>query len=308
MPGFGRILKYAYRSLRGSRSTSVAVMLTLALGIGVTTAVFSIVYGVLLRPLPYPESEWLVRVWLNNPRQGIDRDVTSYPNFADWRAQSRSIQEMAAVAPAARNLAGAGEPRELSGEAVSERYFGILRVAPILGRVFTPEEEGPGGPNVVILSHELWATQFGSDPAVVGRALSLSGAPYDVVGVMPPGLGVQDFWIPLRPSADLRESRGALWLPVIGRLAPGATFGQAQEEMGAIARRLDQLYPEANDGMGLLLEPLRASIVGDVRQPLLVLLGAVALVLLMLLGLVPALDAVGRGPAEVDSTTAMRAE
>ena len=281
MLGFARTLKYAYRSVRRSKSTSVAVILTLALGIGVTTAVFSIVYGVLLRPLPYPESDRLVRVWLSNPRQGIDKDITSYPNFVDWRAQSRSIQGMAAVAHAARNLTGAGEPRELSGAAVSEGYFGILRVAPVLGRVFTPEEESLGGPNVVILSHELWATQFGSDPAVVGRALNLSGAPYEVVGVMPPGLGVQDFWIPLRPSADLRESRGALWLPVIGRLAPGVTLEQAQAEMSAIARRLEQSYPEANDGMGVLLEPLRASIVGDVRQPLLVLLGAVALVLLI---------------------------
>lgn len=281
MLGFSRTLKQAYRSVRGSKSTSAAVILTLALGIGVTTAVFSIVYGVLLRPLPYPESDRLVRVWLNNPRQGIDKDVTSYPNFVDWRAQSRSIQGMAAVAPAARNLTGAGEPRELSGAAVSEGYFGILRVAPVLGRVFTPEEESLGGPNVVILSHELWATQFGSDPAVVGRVLSLSGVPYEVVGVMPPGLGDQEFWIPLRPSAVLREARGALWLPVIGRLAPGVTLEQAQAEMSAIARRLEQSYPEANDGMGVLLEPLRASIVGDVRQPLLVLLGAVALVLLI---------------------------
>ena len=281
MLGFGRTLKYAYRSIRASRSTSLAVILTLALGIGVTTAVFTIVYGVLLRPLPFPESDRLVRVWLNNPRQGIDKDITSYPNFLDWRAQSRSMQGMAAVASAARNLSGAGEPRELVGAAVSEGYFGILRVAPVLGRVFTHEEESLGGPKVVMLSHELWATQFGSDSAVVGRALSLSGEPYDVVGVMPPGLGKQDFWIPLRPSADLRESRGALWLPVIGRLAPGVTFEQAQAELSAIARRLEQSYPQANDGMGVLLEPLRASIVGDVRQPLLLLLGAVALVLLI---------------------------
>ena len=281
MLGFGRTLSYAYRSVRGSKSTSAAVILTLALGIGVTTAVFSIVYGVLLRPLPYPESDRLVRVWLSNPRQGIDKDVTSYPNFVDWRAQSRSIQGMAAVVPARRNLTGAGEPRELSGAAVSEGYFGTLRVAPVVGRVFTPEEEGLGGPNVVILSHELWTTQFGSDPGVVGRVLSLSGAPYEVVGVMPPGLGEQEFWIPLRPSAVLREARGALWLPVIGRLAPGVTLEQAQAELSAIARRLEQSYPEANDGMGVLLEPLRASIVGDVRQPLLVLLGAVALVLLI---------------------------
>ena len=158
MPGFRNTLKYAYRAVRGSKSTSLAVILTLALGIGVTTAVFSIVYGVLMRPLPYPESDRLVRIWLTNPRQGIDKDITSYPNFVDWRTQSRSIEGMAAVARAARNLTGAGEPRELFGAAVSERHFGILRVAPVLGRVFSPEEESPGGPSVVMLSHELWTT------------------------------------------------------------------------------------------------------------------------------------------------------
>ncbi|HXV85572.1 MAG TPA: ABC transporter permease, partial [Gemmatimonadales bacterium] len=160
---FGRTLKYAYRSVRGSVVTSLAVVLTFALGIGVTTAVFSIVYGVLLRPLPYPASDQLVRVWLNNPPQGIEKDVTSYPNFVDWRAQSRSLGSMAAVARAARTLTGAGEPHELLGAAVSEGYFGLLRVAPLLGRGFTAEEESAGGPNVVILSHELWAAQFGSD-------------------------------------------------------------------------------------------------------------------------------------------------
>ena len=281
MDGFVATLKQAYRSARGSVATSLTVVLSFALGIGVTTAVFSIVYGVLLRPLPYPESDRLVRVWLNNPQQGIEKDITSYPNFVDWREQSRSIRGMAAVARAARNLTGTGEPRELLGAAVSEGYFGMLRVAPVVGRVFTADEEGLGGPNVVILSHELWATQFGSDPAIAGRVLSLSGDPYQVAGVMPPGLGDQDFWIPLRPGDGLRESRGALWLPVVGRLAPETSFEQAQAEMSAIARRLEEAYPEANADMGVLLEPLRASIVGDVRQPLLVLLGAVALVLLI---------------------------
>jgi putative ABC transport system permease protein len=281
MHDFGGTLKYAYRSVRGSMATSLAVVLTFALGIGVTTAVFSIVYGVLLRPLPYPESDRLLRVWLDNPRQGYEKDITSYPNFVDWREQSRSIQGMAGVAPAARNLTGAGEPRELLGAAVSEGYFGMLRVAPVVGRVFTAEEESVGGPNVVILSHELWATHLGSDTAIVGRALSLSGEPYEVVGVMPPGLGEEDFWVPLRPAQGLRDSRSALWLPVIGRLAAGVTLEQAQSEMSAIARRLEEAYPDDNEDMGVLLEPLGASIVGDVRQPLLVLLGAVGLVLLI---------------------------
>jgi len=281
MNDFGSIMRFAYRSVRGSMATTLTVALTFSLGIGVTTAVFSIVYGVLQRPLPYPESDQLVRVWLNNPRQGIEKDITSYPNFVDWREQSRTFEKMAAVAGAARNLTGAGDPRELVGAAVSEGYFGLLRVAPVAGRIFTADEEGQGGANVVLLSHELWATQFGLDPRLVGRTLTLNDEPYKVVGVMPPGLGKEDFWIPLRPSASLRESRSSLWLPVIGRLAPGVSLRQAQTEMSAIAHRIEQANPQTNEGVGVRLEPLRASIVGDVREPLLVLLGAVALVLLI---------------------------
>ena len=281
MNDFGSIVRFAYRSMRGSMATTLTVALTFSLGIGVTTAVFSIVYGVLQRPLPFPESERLVRVWLNNPRQGIAKDITSYPNFLDWRGQSRTFEKMAAVAGAVRNLTGAGDPRELLGSAVSEGYFGMLRVAPVAGRVFTADEEGQGGANVVLLSHELWATQFGLDPHTVGRTLTLNDEPYKVVGVMPPGLGKEDFWIPLRPEPSLRDSRGSLWLPVIGRLAPGVTLQQAQTEMSAIARRIEQANPQTNEGVGVRLEPLRASIVGDVRAPLLVLLGAVALVLLI---------------------------
>jgi putative ABC transport system permease protein len=281
MDDFRSIVRFAYRSLRGSMATTLTVALTFALGIGVTTAVFSIVYGVLQRPLPYPASDRLVRVWLNNPRQGIEKDITSYPNFVDWREQSRSFEKMAAVAGAARNLTGAGDPRKLVGAAVSEGYFGLLRVAPVAGRVFTADEEGQGGANVVVLSHELWATQFGLDTHTVGRTLTLNDEPYKVVGVMPPGLGKEDFWIPLRPSPSLRESRSSLWLPVIGRLAPGVSLQQAQTEMSTIAHRIEVANPQTNQGVGVRLEQLRASIVGDVREPLLVLLGAVCLVLLI---------------------------
>jgi putative ABC transport system permease protein len=281
MDDFGSIVRFAYRSVRGSMATTLTVALTFSLGIGVTTAVFSIVYGVLQRPLPYAESDRLVRVWLNNPRQGIEKDITSFPNFVDWREQSRSFEKMAAVTGAARNLTGAGDPRELVGAAVSEGYFGLLRVAPVAGRVFTADEEGQGGANVVLLSYELWATQFGLEPHTVGRTLTLNDEPYKVVGVMPPGLGKEDFWIPLRPSPDLRDSRGSLWLPVIGRLAPGVSMQQAQTEMTAIAHRIEEANPQTIEGVGVRLEPLRTSIVGDVLEPLLLLLGAVELVLLI---------------------------
>jgi len=216
MDGFGSTVRFAYRSVRGSMATTLTVALTFSLAIGMTTAVFSIVYGVLQRPLPYPESDRLMRVWLNNPRQGIEKDITSFPNFVDWREQSRSFEKMVAVARAVRNLTGAGDPRELLGAAVSGGYFGLLRVSPVAGRVFTADEEGEGGANVVLLSHELWATQFGLDPHTVGRTLTLNDEPYEVVGVMPPGLGKEDFWTKAWACGSSRCAR-ASWATCVSR-------------------------------------------------------------------------------------------
>ena len=273
---------WAVRAARRNPALSLAVTATLALGIGVNTSVFSVVYGVLLRPLPYEEPEELVRVWLNNTQEGIERDITSYPNMQAWRERSRSLEYVASANNVTLNLVEGGEPEELIGTSVSEGWFEMLGVAPALGRTFSAQEADPMGTRAVVLSHGLWSTRFGRDPGVVGRSIELSGNPYPVVGVMPSGFGDVSFWIPLQftDRPQMRENRGALWLPVYGRLADGVTVERAQADMDAVAARLAEEYPQ-NEGMGVLIELLHASVVGEARPGLLVLLGAVVLVLLI---------------------------
>ncbi|HEX7117856.1 MAG TPA: ABC transporter permease [Longimicrobiales bacterium] len=280
-------VRFAFRTLVKSPGFAAAAVLTLALGIGANTAIFSLVHGVVMRPLPYPEADEMTTVWMSNPRQGIDRDVTSYPNFVDWREQSRSFDVMVGIARSVMNLTGDGEPEELPAALVSDGYFRLLGVEPVLGRGFLPEEATPGGEPVVVLSHDLWTSRFGRDPGVIGRSVRLNGSPYRIIGVMPPGAGwptEAKLWVPLamRGSlASLAERRGALWLSVFGRLADGVTLAGAQAEMDAIARRLEEAYPDANEGIGIVLEPMHETVVGDVRPALMVLLGAVGCVLLI---------------------------
>ena len=274
---------YALRTLRRSPGFATAAILALALGIGVTTSIFSLVYGVLLRPLPYPQSHELQRVWMNNPAQGIEKDVASYPQFVAWREQSRSFEHMVAVRSMTANLTGIGEPEELRGEAVSEGYFEMYGVAPALGTWFSREQQSPDGPTAVILSNELWQTRFGSDAAILGRTIELSGITYPVVGVMPAGFGEAQFWVPLAfrgGLADLREAWGALWLPIFGRLRDGVSLTHAQSEMSRIATDMAKTI-QAVQGQGVLLEPLQESEIGESRTSLLLLLGAVVLVLLI---------------------------
>jgi putative ABC transport system permease protein len=274
---------YALRALIRSPGFASASILALALGIGVTTSIFSVVYGVLLRPLPYPQPEELVRVWMSNPTQGIDKDVTSYPMFRAWRERGRQFEQMVVVRNVILNLTGQGDPEELRGESVSENFFDLFGVMPRLGAPFTREQAAPDGSRAVVLSHELWATRFASDRSIIGRSIQLSGEAYPVVGVMPPGFREAQFWIPLHFRGGLegmRETTGALWLPVLGRLRDGVTVAQAQQEMSRIGKDLSTELSNARD-TGVLLEPLRASMVGNSRTPLLVLLGAVVLVLLI---------------------------
>jgi putative ABC transport system permease protein len=275
--------RYALRTLRRSPGFAAAAMLALALGIGVTTSIFSLVYGVLLRPLPYPEPHELHRVWMSNPAQGIEKDITSYPQFRAWREQSRSFEHMVAMITLRRNLTGAGDPEELAGEAVTEGYFAMYGTAPVAGRWFTAEEASPDGSPAVILSHALWSARFGSDRSLIGRDIHLNGRAIPVVGVMPPGFGTAQFWVPLQlrgEQASLLEDWGPLWLPVFGRLRDGVTIEQAQAEMSRIAGDLSSSN-EAVRGQGVVLERLHASEVGASRTPLLLLLGAVVLVLLI---------------------------
>src|SRR5690606_1107237 len=234
---------------------TLAALLTLALGIGANTAVFSLVHGVLLRPLPYPEASELTVLWARNLRENIERDITSYPNFTDWQSRTRVFESMAAHAGTFVTLTGAGEPEQLRAALVTQDFFNTLGVSPVVGRVPAADEHIPGGPQVVVLSHGVWLERFGAEPSVVGRTISLNGDPYTVVGVMPRGFAHPEdarAWLPLEARASLQQqlqARGALWLSVIGRLGPGVEFARAQNEMTSIAAALEEEYPDANDGM-----------------------------------------------------------
>jgi putative ABC transport system permease protein len=282
-----RDARLSARSLARSPSFAAAALLTIALGVGATTAVFSVVRGVLLRPLPFPEPEELVTVWLTNPLQGKDEDVTSYPNFVDWREGSTTLSHVVGVASTLRTLSGGDEPEEVRSVLVTSGFFETLGVQPMLGRGFRAEEvEGDAESLVVVLSHELWTRRFAADPTVVGRTVMINDVPHEVIGVMAPGRRYPadaEMWVPLTFAggrATLRDARNTLWLPVVGRLAPGTRLEEAQAEMTAVAARLEQAFP-GNAGMGIGLEPLHETLVGDVRTPLLILLGAVALVMLI---------------------------
>jgi putative ABC transport system permease protein len=290
-----RDLRHALRSLARSPGFTAVALVTLALGTGANAAIFSVVHAVLLEPLPFAEPDRLVTVWLSNPRQGFEKDITSYPNFRDWREQGSSFSQMVAVTGTDVTLSGGGAaaedagaaPEEVRAARVTEGFFPMLGVEPELGRGFRDEENEVGRHQVVVLSHGLWSRRFGADPAIVGSEIRVSGRPHTVVGVMPQGVRFPEdaqLWLPFAftpAREDLREARGALWLPVFGRLAPGAGLAEAQAEMTAVAKRLEEAYPDDNEELGILLEPLRQTLVGDVERPLLVLLGAVGLVLLI---------------------------
>jgi putative ABC transport system permease protein len=277
-------LRYGARMLVKKPGFALVAVATLSLGIGANTAIFSVIHAVLLKPLPYPDAERLAWVWLDNRRERIPEDITSYPNFEDWRSQNKVFEGMAGVRDGRFNLTGVGEPEELRGASVSANFFALVGVGPARGRGFTSEEEQEGRDAVVVLSHGLWQRRFGGDPALIGQTISLSGRAHSVVGVMPPGFEFPakvELWKPLAPNAQLRASRNSFWLPVVGRLKPGVTRAQAQAEMDVIANRLEQQYPQSNQGYGVNVVPIHEQMVGRLRPTLLVLLAAVACVLLI---------------------------
>jgi putative ABC transport system permease protein len=277
-------LYYGLRMLWKSPAFTLVAIIALALGIGANTAIFSVVNGVLLRPLPYPEPDQLAMVWLDNRRQGIRDDITSYPNFIDWRDQNKTFQGMAAVRGINANLTGSGEPEEIRGASVTSNFFQLVGVGPTQGRGFTIEEEQPGKDRIVVLSHGLWQRRFGGNPGILNQSIQLNGEAYTVVGIMPAGFQFPtktEIWTPLAPSERARAARGSFWLPVVGRLKPGVTRQQAQADMDVIAKQLEQQYPNINAGYGVNVVPLHEQTVGQIRTALWVLLGAVGFVLLI---------------------------
>ena len=282
--------RYAWRMLRKNPGFTAVAVLTLALGIGANTAIFSVVYAVLLKPLPYAHPEQLVTAFQANTQEGVPEDGVSYPNFEEWRAQNHVFSELAGITAHQLTLTGRGEPSVVDTSVVTPEHFALLDVKPLHGRVFFPAEGKQGAPPVVIISENLWRGTLGADPRILGSSIILDKRPFTVVGIMPAGFRSpfietkQEVWIPLVQDplfGSWMARRGGHWLPVFGRLKPGVSIAQAQAEMDAISDRLAREFPAENKGWTVRLVPLQKEIVGDVRTALLVLLGAVGLVLLI---------------------------
>ncbi|HEY9433307.1 MAG TPA: ABC transporter permease [Blastocatellia bacterium] len=283
MQSFWQDLRYGARMLLKNPGFTLITVLTLALGIGANTAIFSVINGVLLSALPYPQPEQLAMVWCDNRRQGIPDDITSYPNFVDWRDRNKTFQGMAGVMSDGYNLTGTGEPEDISAATVSINFFQLIGVNPMLGRVFTAEEEQPGKDKVIVLSHSLWQRRFGGDPGILNKTISLSEVPYVVVGIMPPGFQFPEnteMWGPLAPDEGMRAARFGFFLPVVGRLKPGVTRAQAQADLDVIANQIEKQFP-GMAGYGVNVVPVLENTVGPIRRALMILFVAVLFVLLI---------------------------
>jgi putative ABC transport system permease protein len=290
-------LRHGLRSLLKRPGFTAIVVITLALGIGANTAIFSVVNAVLLRPLPFHDPEQLVTLWERNPKQGYEQNPPAAGNYLDWRDQNRVFAQMAIYAPSKRfNLSLGEQPERITGAAVSASLFEILGVIPIQGRVFSSEEEQPGRDQVVLLSQHFQKRHFASARSPVGETISLDGKSYTIIGVMPVGFqfpggtgtvlrtytaGPAELWVPLALDAETLRQRSSHSLYVIGRLKPGVTVQQATAEMDAIQARLERQYPTFYVGSHTKLVPLSEQVVGTARRPVLVLWGAVSFVLLI---------------------------
>src|SRR5215207_2777394 len=281
-------MRYGVRTLVKSPGFTVVAVLSLALGIGANTAIFSVVNGILLRPLPYPESERIVAVWHTPPQEsfpGMKTFSVSPGNYLDWKEQSRAFEQMAVYQYAGLSMSGGGgDPVPVTGAAVSSDFFSVLRTQADRGRTFSPDEEQQGRDQVVVLGHGLWQRAFGADPNLVGRTVNLNSRTFTVVGIMPAGFefpAEAELWVPLAWDAAERQTRAIHDYLVVARLKWDASLAQAQAEMSTISSRLEQQYPEANKGWGAVVIPLQEDLVGDVRPALLVLFSAVGFVLLI---------------------------
>ncbi len=277
--------RYALRLLRANPGFAATAILTVALGVGATTAIFSVVYGVMLRPLPYAEPARLVALWTNSTKAGA-RLFVSAANYRDWREQNRTFEDIALVRSIANfNLTGIGEPERLQAGRFSANVLSVLGVSPILGRGFLEGENQIGHDNVALLSHRLWMRRFNGDPSIVGRTIQLSGAAYTVVGVMGPEFQYPtrdfDIWVPNTVNPDDYRLRLPFGFLAVGRLKPGVTLRQAQADLDAISARLARAYPGSNEGISAQVVPLHEDTVGSVRLALSVLLAAVGCVLLI---------------------------
>ena len=274
---------YAVRIFRIAPGFTTVAVLTLAIGIGANTAVFSIVDAVLLRPLPYPQPDRLVRVFETRVRDGLLQNAASGPNALDWQQHSTTFSGMTSYRQRSLNVSGRGEPVYVDGARAAANFFEVLGVSTARGRTFTESEDRQLA-QVAVITDGFWRSQFGGDPSVVGRSVALDGEPYTIVGVLAPTFTFHmraDIWLPLGLYPGTASSRGSHNLHVLARLADGRTIAESQAELAAIAARLERQYPDTNRGWSVRLDPLHDSIVRDVRPLTMILLGAVGFVLLV---------------------------
>ena len=278
-------LRYAARVLLKNRTLAAMVILTLALGSGVNTAIFNLVNTIILRPLPYPNADRLVRLWDRNEGAGIASFAVSPHNYVAWRERSHAFETLAAYREGGFNLSMGSASEWVEGAQVTASFVPLLKIDPLLGRGFLPEEDRVGNEHVALITHRFWQRRLNGDPGVIGQSLTVNGEPYTVVGVMPaafkfPQQDKVEVMIPYPLTLD-PNLRGAHSLRVLGRLKPGVAVEQAQAEMASISGQLAQEYPATSKGWDVLLLPLHEAVVGDVRLPMLMLFGAVGLVLLI---------------------------
>jgi len=279
-------LRYGTRMLLKNPGFTLIAVVTLALGIGANTAIFSLVYALLLRPLPYPEPERLVM--LSEKGRDGGRKQIPYPTFGDWRERAQSFEGMASIRDQSFNLTGVDRPVRLRGRTVNWNFFHLLGVQPQLGRMFVAEDDRYGAARTVLLSHEMWQERFGGEASVLGRKLLLNGDPYEVIGVLPPGFEYfqkDDLYVPigllLGPQSPLTDRTNIMGLFALARLKPGVRLEQANSEMAGIAAQLEREYPATNSGKSAQAEPLLEVMSEGVRQSLWVLFGAVGFILLI---------------------------
>jgi putative ABC transport system permease protein len=283
---FWQDLRYGFRTLLRNPGFCAVAILALALGIGPNTAIFTMVNAVLLKPLPVPEPDRVVMIWGTLLKSGFDQMPVSAADYLDWKRQARSFDQMSAafaIPEFGLNVSGVGDPERVSAALASKEFLPALGIKPIVGRNFLPEEDRAGGPAAVIVSHALWQRRLHSDPAAIGRILTVDGIPRTVVGVVPHELGemvAADLWLPtaIDPNNPERQNHQ---FGVVAHLKPGVTLAQARAEMTVIARRLESAYPATNTGWGITLFPMAEMFTGRIRPVLLILLGAVGLLLLI---------------------------
>ncbi len=287
---FAQDWRYGWRVLRKNPGFAAVAVLTLALGIGANTAIFSIVYAVMLKPLPYADSEQLFNVFGVRAQDEVPGTGWSYVNFAELRQQNHVFSEMAGDQSHQLTLTGRGEPSLVNASVVTPELLSLFGEKPLLGRIFFSEDGKPGAAPVAVLSENLWRSSFGADPNIVGSSINLDKRSFTVIGIMPAAFRFpqltesEQVWIPLVQDplfGGWMDRRGGHWLRVTGRLKPGVSMTQAQAELDAISARLAKAFPAENDGWAIRMVPLQQMIVGKVKSPLLVLLGAVGLVLLI---------------------------